>query len=42
LESDWRDIDLRIPIENFVKKSIPDGKNLVKKIYMSENYQKAA
>lgn len=42
LESDWRDIDLRIVIESFIKKSIPDGKNLVKKIYMSENYQEAA
>ena len=42
LESDWRDIDLRIAIESFVKKTFPDGRNLVKKIYMSENYQKAA
>lgn len=42
LESDWRDIDLRIAIESFIKKTFPDGKNLVKKIYLSENYLEAA
>ncbi|MBI4970909.1 MAG: hypothetical protein HZC17_03615 [Candidatus Omnitrophica bacterium] len=42
LESDWRDIDLRIVIENFINRSFPDGKALVKKIFSSEDYMKAA
>lgn len=36
LESDWRDIDLRIVIESYFKKSVPDGKQLLKKIFLSE------
>ena len=42
LESDWRDIDLRIAIESFIKKSIPDGKVLVRKIFSSDQFLKAA
>ncbi|GEM_PF-3184647 len=36
LESDWRDVDLGIVIESFIRKNIPDGKTLVKKVYQSE------
>jgi len=46
LESDWRDIDLRIVIESYIRKSVPNGKELVKKIFISEktpeNTRKAA
>ena len=46
MESDWRDIDLRIVIESTIKKSVPDGKDLLRKIFHSEEapegFRKAA